>query len=365
MEDEIKKDPYQYIKNYYESVYPFIGGKVFSILALLPISLILPKIQRRGKLIRSHLSLILLSPPGSGKTSLCSEFEKITLNPLSTESITPARFVYEVNKKSMSNNNPQISLIVSDIATIFMNEVLIKILENTLEEGYISRNTMRNKKEETKKNVEAISFLSGTPENINDNRLKRGILFRALNLVVFHSEEEHEKIIDFVSSSIGKEDEINNSEIIDFYQDLYKIMEGNHETFNPVEGFIFPEEIQNQVSPFIKAEVKDIFKKHGITFARSVEDFFRIMCSHAFLNIYNRKLQDNKIIITEEDMKVAKNLIKRDLDTKNIILECIDTIDYYGLKTINQLREWEDRRRLKYKKDLGKKTKFIMEGLIR
>jgi len=42
MDEEIDKDPYNYIKNYAESVLMHVGNKSFSILALMPGSLVLP-----------------------------------------------------------------------------------------------------------------------------------------------------------------------------------------------------------------------------------------------------------------------------------------------------------------------------------
>lgn len=363
---KIRKNPYDYIRNHYESIYPFIGSKLFSILALLPVSLIMPKIPRDGKMIKNKLNLCILSPSGSGKSSIAEEFEKITFNPLSTEKITPARLYFEINKKIGENTNPKISLIVSDVATLFSDEIMLKILEGILgEEGCISRSTMRNKEDETKKKIDAIAYLSGTPENISNHRIRTGLLFRTMTLIVFHTHEEHEKILEFISKNMGKEGHIKSSEYIkQFYEELWSIQRGENSGIHPVESYEISDEINEEVSKFIKPLARGIFQRYGITSARSVEEFYRIMCAHAMLNIYNRTILDGRIIIEKEDVELAKKLIKRDIATKSIILQCIESIDYYNIKTRNQLREWEERRR-KSQKPIPKEAKFLLGGMMK
>ena len=48
MHKEIYKDPYNFIRNYYESVYKDVGYDVFSTLSLVIPSLILPAIPHRN-----------------------------------------------------------------------------------------------------------------------------------------------------------------------------------------------------------------------------------------------------------------------------------------------------------------------------
>ena len=66
----IRKDPYNYICDYIESIYPKIGRKTFEILSLLPVSLVMPDIPSGTKTVRSNLNCIFLGPSGSGKSSI-------------------------------------------------------------------------------------------------------------------------------------------------------------------------------------------------------------------------------------------------------------------------------------------------------
>jgi intein/homing endonuclease len=65
MHEEIYKDPYNFIKNYYEQVYKFMGGEVFSTLALVIPSLIIPAIpHKNAREIKPSINFLLIAPPG-------------------------------------------------------------------------------------------------------------------------------------------------------------------------------------------------------------------------------------------------------------------------------------------------------------
>ena len=201
---ELIEKPYHYIRNYYEMIYPHIGDKVFSILSLIPISLIIPKIPRGKKLLKQKITLLLISPPGTGKSSIANEFEKITFDPIALEYITDSRLFYELSKKDRA------TLIISDIAKIFSNEMIIKQIENAVgEDGYISRNTMLNREEDTKKLLDVVAYFSGTPENLINDRIRDGLLARTSALIIVHTLKEHEEILNYVNDNIGEESKEN------------------------------------------------------------------------------------------------------------------------------------------------------------
>jgi len=369
--EEIKKDPYNYIISHYENLYHHIGGKVWSLISLMPVSLIIPKIPRNGKGIKQKISCLILAPPGYGKTSIAELFEKITYNPIFTERVTLSRLNHEIRKLCKGDDDlelviPRLSLIVSDVATIFMDENLIKFVEGILgEEGTISNATMRNKNDKMKQEVDGIGFFSGTPENISDNRIQRGLLARVSPLLIFHSEEEHEEIIDSVNKGIGNDSQEEQTDIIkNYYQELLDIQEGRHKEINPIEGYIIDEDLKMEIREYIKPLVKKIFSKYGIAMVRELEETYRFTIAHSFLNIFNREIKNNKLVITREDVEVAKGLIKREIHTKAMIMKCIEQLDYFNIKTRDQLREWEKRYREREKKDIPQSTKFIMEGLV-
>lgn len=65
MHEEIYKDPYNFIRNYYEQVYKFMGGEVFSTLSLVIPSLIIPPIpHKNAREIKPSINFLLIAPPG-------------------------------------------------------------------------------------------------------------------------------------------------------------------------------------------------------------------------------------------------------------------------------------------------------------
>lgn len=136
---ELLMNPYDFILNHYEKLFPNIGRRVFSVLSLLPISLIIPKYTINGRAIRSHLNLLWLSPPGFCKSQISEQFSRITFNPLQTKKMTTPRLYHEF--KAMKDK--KISLIVEDIAIWFMDEEKIKFLEGASgEEECIFENSL-------------------------------------------------------------------------------------------------------------------------------------------------------------------------------------------------------------------------------
>jgi hypothetical protein len=337
---QIRNRPYKYIRDYYESIYPFIGSQIFSILSLVPVSLIMPKFNREGKGIKQKISLFLMSGPGTGKSSIARELEKISYFPVSTLNITPARLFHEIKIRE------KVTLIIPDASITLSREELIKALENILgEEESISRNTMKNKNNEegTEMHRDGVGFISGTPDLIVNQRIRDGLLSRCSPLVIDHTQEQHEHMIDLVNGKIGKENKnISNNPIPFFYKELYEIQEGLHNSIKPIEGYIIDEHIKESIASFIKPLVKVGFNMMGVHAIRQLEQAYRYMCSHAFLNILSgkRKIINNKLEINSEDLEVAKHLIKREIETQTIILMSVNAINWYNLRTINELRDW-------------------------
>lgn len=362
---ELLDNPYIYICNFYESIYLHMGRKCFSIMALMPPSLIMPKIKGRKKFIKQKINFFLIAPPGTAKTSIAEEFEKITYTPLFVENITSARLHREIDTRN------EMSLITSDVATSLEDEELVKFLEGAIgDEGTTSRATMHNRKEELRKKKEVIAFLSGTHENISNHKIKDGFLMRCSPLVIIHSNKQHEEILDFVNDSIGENSEETDCEhISDFYQLLYNIQKGKHPDIDPIKDFYFPKQIKEEIKDFIKPLVKPGFKEFGITAVRQVQEAYRFMASHAFLNIHkkyeNGLLKDSILTIDESDLKIAKFLIEREIDNIFVIVDSISELNKQGIRTYKQLREWTERKKMEEKKEIKREKMFIMRGLVK
>jgi len=362
------ENPWRYICNHYEGIYPHMGRAVFSVASLIPVSLIMPKIPSTKKLIKQKINLFLISPPGTGKTSIAEELEKITYNPLFTEHITPARLNREINSPDREN----ITLIISDVANSLNNEELVKFIEGALgDEGATSRSTMKNTKEDMRKKKDVVSYMAGTPDNISNDRIRRGFLSRMSPLICVHTLEEHNEILDYVNDSIGEYNPSENESeaIVNFYQNLREIQEETHESINKIKSFIIPKEFTKEIGDFIKPRVVDGFEEFGIEAIRQTHEAYRFMCAHAFLDIHNKykngKIKDNKIIIERKDVDVSKYLIDIEIETIFIIAESISLLNDRGIKTLKQLREWERGRGIREKKKLSREKDAIMRGYVK
>ena len=362
---DLKNNPYHYIRSFYEEMLPFIGSRVWSVLSFLPISLIMPKIMINNRPIRIHINLLWLSPSGYGKSVTAREFSKITYSPLITKKMTTPRLVKELEKNKMT------SLIIEDVSVWFMDEEKIKFLEGaTGEEETISHETMRNIKKGTNRHVDVISFCSGTAENITNQKVKTGILRRFSPLIIYLSLEEHRKVIEFINKGVGETKEIKSFEpISNFYKELKNIQDGYNKEISPIEGYIIPESIKKEANEFFLPLILNLHKKYRLSMATETEQMWRFCCCHAFLNIFKKKqlglIQNNQIVIDNHDLEVAKRLIAREISSKSIIMQCIENIDYFNIKTREQLIEWEEKRRKSGKKEIPKEAKFIFSSNVK
>ncbi len=363
--EQLIYNPYHYIRSFYEEMLPYIGARVWSILSFLPISLIMPKIIINNRPIRIHLNLMWLSPSGYGKSVTAREFSKITYNPLITKKMTTPRLVRELEK------NNQTSLIIEDVSVWFMDEEKIKFLEGaTGEEENISHETMRNIKKGTNRHVDVVSFCSGTAENITNQKVKTGILRRFSPLIIYLSPEEHRKIIEFINHGVGESKEMKSSEsIAEFYKEIKNIQDGYNDDIKPIDGYIIPEKIKNEANEFFLPLTLNLHKKYRVSMATETEQMWRFCCCHAFLNIFQKKqsglIINNKLIIDNKDLDIAKKLISREISSKSIIMQCIENIDYYNIRTREQLIEWEEKRRKSGRKEIPNEAKFILNSNVK
>ncbi len=358
---EIKKDPYRYIREFYEELYPCMGSRVMSIVALLPPSLILPPLTTsNGKKIPAKINCLLLSPAGTSKTSLSERFKKFTYDPFIFESITDAKLASVLSYKT------RVSVIVSDIARVFSNPILNKQMENiTGEEGKISRFTMKTKEEEIK--LDAVAFLSGTPENLN-RTITDGLLFRVSPLLVFHTEREHRSILEKVNGDIGKgkiENEIDREQvIIEYYNELLDIQEGEHKEIEQITGYIIDDEFRNKIATAINPKLDQIFKNTNYEFVRELQQVWKYAIAHAFLNVFQRTIEKGKLVITEEDIAKAIALSSREIETKEKILESLRDISTKKFRTVEDLKRWANAKKKESNKPVSVDDYKIRETLL-
>lgn len=365
--DELKYNPYEFIKKNYESIYPCIGSKVFSVLSLVPISLIIPKYIINGRKIRSHINLLWLSPPGHCKSEISKQFYNISFNPIMSKNMSAPRLYYEFK----SRKGKKISLIVEDIAIWFMDEEKIKFLEGASgEEETYSREHMKNIKDGMDKHVDVVCFCSGTPENIANRRLKEGILRRFYPIIITLTKNEHKNVLNYQNNGLGKKSNEQNSDIIaNFYNELFKIQNNENKHIKPIVDYVFPENIKSEAIRFFEPLGVKLHEKYGVNTATENEEFFRFMICSAFLRIFDKDrkklIKDNCLIIDEKDLEIAKKLIKAEFMTKHFIYFSIDKIDVDGVNTRKSLKLWNEQRQKLGFKELPEEVKFLMNSNVK
>lgn len=339
MHEEIYKDPYNFIRKYYESVYKDVGYDVFSTLALVIPSLILPAIpHKNAREIKPSINFLLIAPPGNCKSSIAETFEKLAYNSFPFESITDSKLYSELSKRDY------VSLIVGDVYKIFSSAPLTKTMENVLgDEQKLSRFTQRTDAHEKK--IRAVAFLAGTPNALN-SVIQDGIIFRTAVHLLFHNPEEHERIGKFVTDGAFLEKEGNDIEqsIINYYHEILQIQTGEHTDFNQIKGYVVDPIFKDMIFKAWRPLVKPVTERTKFSFFRELHQAFRYMVAHAFLNIFNRKIQDkNLLVIDKRDVEVAIELMKKELNTKFEILSSSKVVSEERMKTTKDLAEFVEK----------------------
>ena len=338
LQNQIRADPYTFICDYYESIYKNAGREIFSILSLVIPSLILPPIpHEHAREIKSSINVLMIAPPGDGKSSIAETFSKLAYNSFNFESITDAKFYEVISQKDF------VSIVVGDVFKIFSDKMLTKTMENVLgDEQKISRMTKRTDSHEKK--IRAVAFLAGVPSALT-SVISDGMIFRTSVLLLFHNPEEHEDIGEFVGRGAFKDHKGSEKEleISQYYKELLEIQMDRHREIDPIKGYIVKEEYKQRIINAWKPLVKPITRRTKFSFFREMHQAMRYMVSHAFLNIFNRKVEEGKIVIEEEDVKVAIELMTKELETKFEILSCSKVVSEERMKTTKDLAEYVDK----------------------
>lgn len=307
--EEIKKNPYKIICDFYERTYPKIGGYVFEILSLVPCSLIIDDLDFFSTKIRTNMNVFFLAESGSAKSSICSEFAKISYSPIEGRSYTPAELENEAIRKKF------FTLIIEDYATMSMDERTNKIIEGAIgDEKVIDRHTT---KKDVREHIEAVALLCGVPNDLN-YRLTTGLLSRVICIAKAHRDKEHSDIGKHIIKNAGNkiECEIPLEKIKDYYKLLFDIQNNAGEELQRVNGFFISENIRDRIWKVWDEETKKFRKIAPFNFFRELHDGIRILVSYAFLNYFNRKINNGILEVTEEDCEIAIKLMKRNLNKK-------------------------------------------------
>jgi len=357
--DKIKADPYNFICDFYEKMYIHIGHEVFSTLSLVIPSLILPAIPHsNARDIKSSINMLLICPPGNGKSGIAETFEKLAYNSFPFESITDAKLYEELSKKDF------VSVTVGDVFKLFSDKTLAKTMENILgDEQKISRMTTRT--DSTEKKIRACAFLAGTPNSLT-SVISDGMLFRVSVCLVFHNPDEHEDIGEKIGNGTFEEKDGENAEdfIKDFYEELLRIQTDKHSSIDPISSYGVTSAQKSRIIEAWKPLVRGITRRTNLSFFRELHQGYRYMVAHAFLNIFNRKNDLGKLIIDDEDVTVAIKLMTNEIKIKEEILNCSTVVSEQKLKTTKDLSEYVDKAK-RNKKQIKSTVSNIMGSLVK
>jgi|SRR3990167_371678 len=310
---DIVKNPYYAILNWAENRVKLVGNKVFRIASLMPVSLIMPDFPYEDGTIKSNINLLLLAPSGSGKTSSSSIFSDITYNPFDFTRVTSPRFEEEMFGKQDA------SLICGEMSIIAKDPNLIKTMEGVLgEEKSIKAFTMRKTRDFS---VNAIFFGCGIPNQLT-RYLRFGFIQRTVPLVLFHTEEEKRVIAEWINKSMfaERQDRITIEDVKNYYKKIWNIQRNKDSEFQPVKGFILDKKFKEEMFK-TWLELTELPFPEDSYLLRENHSAYRYMCASAMLNLFNRKIEDNKIVPNDFDMEVAKTLLKTEVTMKFRIMQ--------------------------------------------
>lgn len=335
VDKEILEDPYKYICDWAESLFKNTGGRIFKYTSLMPISLVAPDILYRGKQIRSNINVLLLSPSGTGKTSIGKIISNFSQNPINFENITPAR----LSARLMTMRDTRVTLVSTDIAKTVRDLELVKLLEQVLgEERQVMRDNMKSSFDFS---VNATTFLAGVPSDLL-GVLSSGLLFRCASLVFFHTAEEHKEIGQHITEGIGdegKQDGFENK-IKEFYESIRDRQD--LESKNKIEGFIYSDEIKDKIFETWNNMTNGVVREYQVVeWHRELYSGYRYLNAYCLMNLHNRepKMENQKLklVATEEDLKIALKLMKRDISSKIHLLNCKSIAN--KIRTMKELQE--------------------------
>lgn len=347
----IRRNPYEYICDYVESIYPKTGKKVFQVLSLMPISLIIPDFYFMGKKIRSNINALFLASSGAGKTSIADLFASLTFSPLKLESITAPKLEDEIQQV------PMFSLIVGDFARNSKDHALIKVIEGLL--GEEKRVIRKTKRKDIDIQVEGIGLLCGVSTDLGAY-LFSGLIFRLVPILLYHNESEHAHIGKHIIDNIGNHGNTEEIEQVvrDYYRELSEIQAGKNKQIERVEKYSIAKKFKDKLYEEWNELTHPIIREgFGFNFFREIQEGIRIMISHAFLNIYNRRVEDGVLYPNEDDFKVALRLMRQTIIFKYRLMKTEKMA-----KGLSNSKEFV---RVMNSEKVSNETKAILRNLVR
>ena len=318
--NKLKSHPIKYICDWMESNLIHIGKKVFRLISLQPCSMIIPSISIHSIDMRANINVFLIGSPSCGKSSLCKKFCRFTYFPMPQKGISAPKLINKIKKFEGF-----FSISIDDFSNV-LNQPdgydIVKILEGALgdEKEFSSENMVRSFKGKTK----AVGLICGTWTDLKrySNFLKGGLLSRMSLLFISLTEQQRREKADFINAGIGNKNDAIESRmkqqiIKDYYDLLFKIQNKEKDAGRPqVQEYYFDDKLNKIALEKWKKMTSQYSNDINGDFTRELQDFYRFLISHAFINIFNRKIENGKIFLNQEDYSFAMEMLEETLKNK-------------------------------------------------
>ena len=310
----IKKRPYETIMRWAESRLHLMGARTFKYLALQPPSLIIPTIPYSNGSFPTKINVLILSPSGSGKTTLSEMLEKISYDPISYERITQAGLEKEITGRT------RFSLIIGDVERLFKDINTIKLLEGLIGEEQKMSYLTAVKSAQEKINGVFTGF--GLPSSLT-KYASYGLIQRMSTIIIYHTPEERKEIAKSIADGIGHtKPDTETENIKNYYKELLKIQWGEG-PIEKVSGYIIEPKTTTEIYQKWEKLIEELEFPEGKYLQRELQLAFKYMVSHSFLNIFNRKIEENKLIVSREDINLSLGLMEHEMRLKQKVLHTI------------------------------------------
>ena len=337
VEKEILKNPYESVLRFAERRLKFVGHKIFSYVALMPISLVSPDLQYEDTTIRSNVHVMLLSQPGSGKSLTESILKQISLNPLDFTAITSAATEEELYGMKYA------TLLVQDMSRIIQDKLMVKTLEGLCGEEKRAGSITLSRGDK-RFNIDVSAFLAGVPSDIT-SYISGGLIFRFSPILILHNKETHNKIGKEIAMNIGKNSKSYEiSEIQKLYKLIYQIQLNKNKDFPRIDGYVFDDLQRDKIYKKWEDTLELINPNESFNWFRELLGGFRYMAVSSILNMNNRKIEESNkkrlIVPSSQDLKLGLFLMANEIKLKSYLLKC-DKISR-RIKDVKYLEKYRD-----------------------
>lgn len=202
----------------------------------------------------------------------------------------------------------------------------IKILEGALgDEKTASHENMKYSKV---CKTQAVGLICGTWVDLKkySSYLKGGFLSRMSLLFISITNKQREEIADFINDGVGKtskstESRMKEEVIKSYYKILFDIQAKNNKQIGQIQGYYFDPNYKSMALATWKKITKEYANDINGDFKREFHDFYRYLVSHAFLNVFKRKVENGVIYPIKEDYEFALKLMEETLKNKIALIQ--------------------------------------------